>query len=132
VLAGAAAAISFAINFAAVAVDPQPSATIPRPVTQYIAPLLLHGQFAPSVPITPPWSAATSTGHTSVNRLTLDEAIVFARHAPGSEASEWASFNLGELATGPGDARSLIPIALVILGAGFVIARLATKSAAER
>jgi len=131
-LAGVVAAVSFAINFAAVAVDPQPSATIPRPLTQYIAPLLLHGQFAPSVPITPPWSAATFTGHTSVNRLTFDEAIVFARHAPGSEASEWASFNLGELATGPGDVRSLIPIALVILGAGVVIARLATKSAAER
>jgi hypothetical protein len=130
-LAGVAAAVSLAINFAAVAVDPQPSATIPRPLTQYFVPLLLHGRFDSSVPITPPWSAATFTGHTSVNRLTLDEAIVFARHAPGSEASEWTSFNLGELATGPGDARSLIPIALIVLGAGFVIARLATKSAAE-
>ena len=30
---------------------------------------------------------------------------------PASPASEWASFNLGELAIGPGDARSLIPIA---------------------
>ncbi|HSY51922.1 MAG TPA: hypothetical protein VLC46_24180 [Thermoanaerobaculia bacterium] len=130
-LAGVAAAISFAINFAAVAVDPQPSGTITRPLTQYIVPLLLHGHFAPSVPITPPWSAATFTGHTSVNRLTLDEAIVFARHAPGSEASEWTSFNIGELATGPGDVRSLIPIALIILGAGFVLARLAAKSTAE-
>jgi len=130
-LAVIAAAVSLAINFAAVAVDPQPSGTIPRPLTQYFVPLLVHGRFDPSVPITPPWSAATFTGHTSVNRLTLDEAIVFARHAPGSEASEWTSFNLGELATGPGDVRSLIPIALLILGAGFVIARLATKSAAE-
>ena len=43
--------------------------------------------------------------------MTLDEAIVFARHAPDDSASEWASFNLGELVTGPGDARSLIPIA---------------------
>jgi hypothetical protein len=122
-------AISFAINLAAVAVDPQPSATIPRPLTQYIAPLLLHGQFAATVPITPPWSSATFTGHTSVNRMTLDEGIVFARHAPVSDASDWASFNLGELAAGPGDGRSLIPIAIIMLGAGIVIARLATRSA---
>jgi len=128
-LAGVAAAISFAINFAAVAVDPQPSGTIPRPLTQYIGPLLLRGHFDFSVPITPPWSATTITGHTSVNRMALDEAVVFARHAPGSEASDWASFNLGELATDAGDARSLIPIAIIILGGGFVIARLATRSA---
>ena len=123
-----AAVVSFAINFAAAAVDPQPSATIPRPLTQYIGPLLLHGQFSTQVPITPPWSAETFTGHTSVNRLALDEAVVFARHAPGSEPSEWASFNLGELAFGAGDARSLIPIVLVILAGGFVIVRLATRS----
>jgi hypothetical protein len=69
----------------------------------------LSGHFSPAVPITPPWSAATFTGHTSVNRMTLDQAIVFTRHAPDDSASEWASFNMGELATGPGDARSLIP-----------------------
>jgi hypothetical protein len=118
-----AAAISFAINFAAVAVDPQPSATIPRPLTQYIVPLLVTGHFSPAVPITPPWSAATFTGHTSVNRMTLDEAIVFSRHAPNDAASDWASFNAGELATGPGDPRSLIPIAIVILGGLFLILR---------
>jgi hypothetical protein len=111
------AAIAFAINFAATAVDPQPSGSIPRPLTQYIFPLLIHGRFSPAVPITPPWSAATFTGHTSVNRMTFDEAIVFARHPPGSNASEWASFNLGEPLFGPGDARSLIPIAALILGA---------------
>ncbi|HEX9501982.1 MAG TPA: hypothetical protein VGA10_10045, partial [Thermoanaerobaculia bacterium] len=109
------AAISFAINFAAAAVDPQPSGSIPRPLTQYIFPLLIHGRLSPDVPITPPWSAATFTGHTSVNRMTFDEAIVFARHPPGSNASEWASFNLGEPLFGPGDARSLIPIAVILL-----------------
>jgi hypothetical protein len=129
-LAYIAIALSFAINFAATSVDPQPSATIPRPLTQYIVPLLITGHFSPAVPITPPWSAATFTGHTSVNRMTLDEAIVFARHAPDDTASEWASFNIGELATGPGDARSLIPIALIILGGGFAIARMARRSAA--
>ena len=125
-------ALSFAINFSAAAVDPQPSATIPRPLTQYIVPLLLHGHFSPAVPITPPWSAATFTGHTSVNRMTLDEAIVFARHAPDDAASDWASFNIGELATGPGDARSLIPIAIIILGGAFAILRMARRSAAAR
>jgi hypothetical protein len=109
------AAISFAINFAATAVDPQPSGSIPRPLTQYILPLLVRGHFSPTVPITPPWSAATFTGHTSVNRMTFDEAIVFQRHPPGSNASEWASFNLGEPLFGPGDARSLIPISLLLL-----------------
>ncbi|MGA8808457.1 MAG: hypothetical protein WB973_11315 [Thermoanaerobaculia bacterium] len=125
-----AAAISFAINFASVAVDPQPSATIPRPLTQYLVPLLLRGHFSPAVPITPPWSAATFTGHTSVNRMTLDEAIVFARHAPDDAASDWASFNAGELATGPGDARSLIPIALIILGGVALILRSARNASA--
>lgn len=127
-----ATTLSFAINFAAVAVDPQPSATIPRPLTQYIVPLLVTGRFAQAVPITPPWSAATFTGHTSVNRMTLDEAIVFARHAPDDAASEWASFNAGELATGSGDARSLIPIAMIILGGAFAILRMAKRSATAR
>ena len=117
------AVLSFAFNFAAAAVDPQPSGTIPRPLTQYIFPLLIHGHFSPAIPITPPWSAATFTGHTSVNRMTHDEAIVFSRHPPGSDASEWASFNLGEPLFGPGDGRSLIPIALVIAAGLIAIAR---------
>ena len=118
----ALAVISFAINFAATAVDPQPSGSIPRPLTQYIVPLLIHGHFSPDVPITPPWSAATYTGHTSVNRMTFDEAVVFARHPPGSPPSEWASFNLGEPFFGAGDARSIIPIAIVLLFGGAAIA----------
>ena len=118
----ALAAVSFAINFAAVAVDPQPSGTIPRPLTQYLVPLLLYGHFSADVPITPPWSAATITGHTSVNRLTHDEAILFQRHPPGSDEAEWASFNLGELLFGAGDARSLIPIALLLAAGGAAIA----------
>lgn len=129
-LVGIVAVISFAINFAAAAVDPQPSATIPRPLTQYIVPLLLSGHFPASVPITPPWSAATLTGHTSVNRLTFDEAIIFANHPPASPESEWASFNLGEFLFGPGSALSLLPILLIILGGGAAVARLARQSAA--
>lgn len=127
--------LSFAINFAATAVDPQPSATIPRPLTQYILPLLVQGHFAPDVPITAPWSAQTFTGHTSVNRLGHDEAIVFQHHAPGSLESEWSSFNLGELVFGPGDARSLIPFGAVFAAALAAILakarRLSRASAAQ-
>jgi hypothetical protein len=127
-VAVALAAISFAINFAAAVVDPQPSATIPRPLTQYIAPLLLHGRFSPSVPITPPWSAATFTGHTSVNRLTFDEAIVFQRHPPNSLESEWTSFNLGESFFGAGDGRSITPL-LLLLAFGFAAISIRLRSA---
>lgn len=117
----ALAVISFAINFAATAVDPQPSGTIPRPLTQYIVPLLLHGRFSSAVPITPPWSAATITGHTSVNRLTYDEAVLFQKNPRGSVATEWTSFNLGEPFFGAGDARSLIPIGfLLLVGIGLI------------
>ncbi len=108
------AVVSFAINFTATAVDPQPSGTIPRPLTQYLVPLLVRGHFPADVPITPPWSAATFTGHTSVNRFTPDEPVVFYRQPPGSLAAEWASFNLGEPFFGAGDARSLIPIAAIL------------------
>ncbi|HEY2091428.1 MAG TPA: hypothetical protein VGJ81_06045 [Thermoanaerobaculia bacterium] len=127
--------LSIAINFGVTAVDPQPSATIPRPLTQYILPLLLRGNFSPDVPITAPWSAATFTGHTSVNRLAHDEAIVFRRHAPGSLDSEWSSFNLGELIFGPGDARSLIPFGAVFLAAVAAIlwkARRLSRASAAR
>lgn len=119
--------LSIAINFAATAVDPQPSATIPRPLSQYIVPLLVRGHFSRDVPITAPWSAATFTGHTSVNRLAHDEAVVFQRHPPGSLESEWSSFNLGELLFGPGDAKSLIPF-----GAVFLVAIAAILAKARR
>lgn len=120
--------LSFAINFAATAVDPQPSGTIPRPLTQYILPLLLRGHFSPTVPITQPWSAETFTGHTSVNRLAHDEAVVFSRHPPGSLESEWSSFNLSELAFGAGDARSLIPFGIVFAAAVAAILEKARRS----
>jgi MFS family permease len=127
----ALAALSFAINFAAAAVDPQPSATIPRPLTQYIAPLLIRGHFSPDVPITPPWSAATFTGHTSVNRMGGDEALVFQRHAPGSRESEWSSFNLGELLFGPGELASIAPLLLLLILGAIVIARMVRSDTAS-
>ena len=59
--------------------------------------------------------------------MTFDEAIVFARHPPGSLPSEWASFNLGEPFFGPGDVRSLIPIAVLLLLGGIAIGWKARK-----
>jgi hypothetical protein len=64
-----------------------------------------------------------------VNRMSLDEAIVFRRHAPDSDAATWASFNLGELLFGAGDPRSLVPLLLLMLGAGAVVTRMARRSA---
>lgn len=130
-LLGVLAAISFAINFTATAVDPQPSASIPRPLTQYLVPLLLHGRFSPDVPITAPWSAATFTGHTSVNRLAHDEAVVFTRHRPGTPAGEWSSFNLGESFAGAGDPRSLIPPLLLLAGGAAAILRRTRRASAS-
>jgi hypothetical protein len=121
------AVLSFVINFAATAVDPQPSATIPRPLTQYILPLLTTGHFGADVPITAPWSSRTFTGHTSVNRLAHDEAVVFSRHLPGSAAAEWSSFNLGEPFFGAGNAASLIPIVLILAGGTVAILRKARR-----
>ena len=123
----ALAIVSFAINFAAAAVDPEPSGTIPRPVTQYLFPLLLHGHFSERVPITPPWSAQTFTGHTSVNRMAPDEAIVFSHHQPGSAVAEWSSFNIGEAWFGPGDIRSLIPVLLLLVFGCIAIFRNASR-----
>jgi hypothetical protein len=120
-------ALSLVINFAAAAVDVQPSGTIPRPVTQYLLPLLVRGHFAPSVPITPPWSATTITGHTSVSRLTYDELVVFQRHSPGSTASEWTSFNLGEPFAGEGELSSLLPLLLLLAAGGAAIARMSRR-----
>lgn len=124
----ALALLSFAINFAATVVDPQPSASVPRPLTQYIAPLLFTGHFSPDVPITPPWTAATFTGHTSVNRMTFDEAVVFQRHPPGSLEAEWASFNLGEPIFGAGSAASILPLfAITLAGCAFLLPRESSK-----
>jgi hypothetical protein len=108
----ALAVVSFANGFAATAVDPQPSGSIPRPLSQYIYPLLLKGEISPTVPLTPPWSAATIRGHVSVNPHTPDQLKPFMIHPPGSAESEWASFNLGETFFGAGSPWSLLPVIL--------------------
>lgn len=114
----ALAVISFVTNFAAVAVDPTPSGTIPRPLSQYIFPLLLNGQFSDRVPITPPWSAATIRGHVAVNPHAADEIVPFSKHAPDSAETQWAAFNLGESMSGAGSAASLLPVLAWLSGGG--------------
>lgn len=119
------AVLSFGINFAVTAVDAQVSGSIPRPLTQYVLPLLTRGTFPPSTPLTPPWSNSTFTGHVAVNRVALDEPKPFVRHAPHSDAAEWASFNLGERMLGRGSPWSLLPLALILCGGAWAILRLA-------
>lgn len=121
-------ALSIFFNFAAVAVDPQPSGSIPRPMEQYILPLLFTGHFSSTVPITLPWSSTTFTGHTSVNRVAADEPAPFVTAPPDAAASEWASFNLGEPFLGPGNAASLLPILLIMIAGSAAILR---KAATE-
>lgn len=120
--------VSFLNCFAATAVDPQPSGSIPRPLEQYVYPLLLDGSFSPRVPITPPWSAQTFTGHTSVNRHSILEAVPFQLFSPGTPMSEWASFNLGETFTAPGSALSLAPILLFLATGALILRRLARRA----
>ena len=106
-LARALAAVSLLFNFAVTAVDPQPPDILRDPIGRYALPSLLTGRALEDEKT--PWLADFYTGHTSTNRIAADELLQFKKHAPGSRESEWASFNLGELLTGPGSWMSVIP-----------------------
>jgi hypothetical protein len=118
------AIVSFANAFAATAVDPLPSGSIPRPLGSYIYPLLLTGEYEARGPIHPRWSPELFDGHTSVNRMSIDEIVPFAKYPPGDPGSEWAAFNMGEILAGPGHPASLIPALLLLLAGGAWIARI--------
>jgi hypothetical protein len=105
----ALAALSFAFNLLATAVNPLPSKMIDRPLDQYIIPLYVTGQLPASIPREPLWSWKVMLGHASVNRHTPDESYPYTKHAPGSAASDWASFNLGEIFL-PGSPLSILPV----------------------
>jgi hypothetical protein len=96
-------------------------------MNDYIIPLLVRGSFTPTAPLHPAWAPEFVHGHTSVVRHTVDQIIPFTKHAPGSPESEWASFNLGEIVTGPGLALSLLPI-LLVLACGIVVLWLHARS----
>ncbi|MFN2238395.1 MAG: hypothetical protein ABR524_03295 [Thermoanaerobaculia bacterium] len=118
------AVVSFANVFAATAVDPLPSGSIPRPLGGYIYPLLLTGEYEARGPIHPRWSPELFDGHTSVNRMSIDEIVPFAKYPPGDAGSEWAAFNIGEVLAGPGHPASLLPPILLLLLGGALMARL--------
>lgn len=116
------AVVSLANAFAATAVDPLPSGSIPRPLGGYVYPLLLTGEYEARGPIHPRWSPELFHGHTSVNRMSIDEVVPFAKYPPGDPGSEWAAFNIGEIVTGPGHPASLLPpVLLLILGGAWIV-----------
>ncbi len=117
-----AAALSFALNLSATAVDPQPPDSVRNPLFDYAVPLLIHGEVPERHPI-PGWLRQLYTGHVAVNRVAADEALPFMKHAPGSPASEWASFNLGETLAPQGSLWSLIPLLLWLAGGLMVLLR---------
>jgi len=122
----ALASISAVNSFAVAAVDPQPNASIQSPLTDYVYPLLFTGRFSSDLVLPRRWSADLMHGHVSVVRQTLEEVVPFAIYPPGSIETEWASFNLGELLSGPGRVESLVAVILIMLlgtGALFVLAR---------
>jgi hypothetical protein len=123
------ASFSLLNSFAATAVDPQPSEQISHPLRDYIYPLLLTGEASHELSMEPPWLLPFTTGHTSVNRQAMDEPHPLVRHRPGSAEAEWASFNLGEVLTGPGHAASLLPIILWLIAGGYLLTRSAMKLA---
>ena len=108
----ALATISILFNFAVTAVDPQPPDSLRDPVLKYALPSLVTGR--PVFDARAPWLHDFYTGHTSTNRVAVDELLPFKKHRPGSPESEWASFNLGELLFGPGALLSIVPIAIAL------------------
>ena len=126
------AVVSLANAFAATAVDPLPSGSIPRPLGGYIYPLLLTGEYEARGPIHPRWSPELFHGHTSVNRMSIDEIVPFAKYPPGAPGSEWAAFNIGEIVTGAGHPASLLPPVLLLLLGGAWIGRLSREESLGR
>lgn len=122
------AAVSLTLNFVAVAVDPQPSGSIANPFRHYLFPLFLQGRVSPDVPLMYPWMNQFVVGHVGVNLHSMDQIVPMARHAPGSPASIWASFNLGESVSGPGSLLSLLPLAVWAVIGLFALALLVRQA----
>ncbi|HEX6178244.1 MAG TPA: hypothetical protein VF057_07785 [Thermoanaerobaculia bacterium] len=100
---------SFAIQIVATAVDPMPAGWIQHPVRDYMLPAFTG-------------HAPKFVGQTSINTQSIDEPLPHAKYPRGSHESAWASFNLGEVLTGPGENTSVLPIAIfVIAGSGALL-----------
>ncbi len=122
------ATLSIALNLAVTAVDPQPPDRFKDPIGKYILPALITGSALQNDLEVPVWIRTLYTGHTSTNRVAADEMLPFQRHAPGSPVSEWSSFNLGEIAFGPGALLSLAPLLAFWAGVAVMLARWTTPS----
>ncbi|HEX7149948.1 MAG TPA: hypothetical protein VF618_00560 [Thermoanaerobaculia bacterium] len=120
----ALAVVSFAFNFVAVAVNPQPSQQIARPLDRYLFPLFVTGRLPDDVPPRPLTDWKVMLGHVSVMSQAPDETTPFTRHAPGSRESFWSSFNAGELLW-PGSPLSTLPVLLWIVAGGIFMGRAA-------
>lgn len=116
-------ALSLSHNGVAVAVDPQPSGSIADPLFSYLYPTLVTGRVPEGLVIMPQWPSSWIEGRVAVNPHTVDQAIPFTRHAPGSAPSLWASFNLGEPLFGVGSGWSIVPVLLWCAAGWWWIAR---------
>lgn len=124
-------AISLVLNFVAVAVDPQPSGSIGNPFRDYLFPLFITGKIGPDVPLMRPWMNQYVTGHVGVNLQSMDQIVPMSRHAPQSPASNWASFNLGEIFAGVGSRLSLFPLMVWAVGGVLVLRSWILRADAE-
>jgi hypothetical protein len=86
--------LSIVLQLMATAIDPTPPSKIQHPIRDF-------------------YLRATAV---SINPQSIDELAPFRTYPPGSRASEWATFNLGELFFGAGSFASVLPIVLWIAG----------------
>ncbi len=107
-LATTLACLSGAMTLLATAVDPQVPFDEPRPWSAYILPLAAGGEVVRM--------RNREAGPVSANPQSVTEKFAHDRFRPGSEPSNWSSFNLGELVFGNSLA-SLLPL-LIALSAG--------------
>jgi hypothetical protein len=94
------ALLSFAINVAATAIDASPPGGIQRPIRDFYL----------------------TKREVSINRQSVDELLPNQLYREGSKESQWASFNLGEFALGPGNPWSVLPVVIwVVAGAWWLV-----------
>jgi hypothetical protein len=121
------AAASIAMQLLATTVDPMPPNDYRNPIAEYLLPPFLTGHLPPNVAAHLGFPN-THVGKASINPQSVDEGGHFTRHAPYSREATWASWNAGELLTGPATRSSLLPImAWMALGSLALLRR--TRSA---
>lgn len=119
--------LSAAQQFLATAVDPLPSSAVKQPTRMYHLPVFSRGR-VPAATLPAFGWAGGDIGKVSVNPQAIDEIAPHSLHPPGSKESMWASFNLGELVTGPGRRVSVLAIALWMLAGSALLLATARRS----